>query len=133
MPCSSHVVRSTFPGGRVHWQLHCYGSCARGECVETYVTDPEPGDRMTTVKTCACPDDVDVESCPPPGIPAGTFVKACRVGLRYGYNEDGTIGEPLGPVCVGPCPDGGGACKQVVAGSSQFEGVTTEVVVCRCG
>jgi hypothetical protein len=59
MTCSSHIVKTTYPNGRVDYELHCYGACDSGECAETYVSDPEPQNRVTTVLTCACCDEVE--------------------------------------------------------------------------
>jgi hypothetical protein len=61
----------------------------------------------------------------------GRFIKSCRIGLRLGYSPNGRPDQKLGPVCVGPCPDGR-TCEIVVVGETTFDGIHIEILKCRC-
>ena len=130
--CSPHVVKTSYPNGRVDWELHCFGDCPQGECAEVYVMDPEPHDTLTTtVKTCACPNEHNCLTCPPPGVPGGPRVTGCRVGLRFGYTPDARPTVPLGVVCVGEC-EGTKKCAPYVVGETTFDGITIQIYKCKC-
>jgi hypothetical protein len=140
MSCSSHVVKTTYPNGHVTLELHCYGKCEDKLPCEPHWYNPN-GSQEELFRTCFCQDELIQGPCctieeGPLGVKARTFaLKSCRIALAYRYQKNGRAeAEPFGVKCVGRCGEPGteGKCKPVTVGSTAFDGITIEVLRCRC-
>ncbi len=140
MSCSSHVVRTVYPNGRITLELHCFGECENKVPCEPQWYNPDNSTEIL-FRTCFCPDELIQGPCcshgdGPLGVREQTrALKSCRIALAYQYQKNGIPeAQPFGVECVGRCGEPGteGKCKPVTVGSTRFDGITIEVLKCRC-